>query len=152
MLWTESLFVSFSEGDGVLKTWDSTSFGALGRVMSTPVRLCSLAWSPTYNYLVSTDMEQMLRVWDVTTGDVLAAVSLPDSFTEINVLDFPPDTQPNALVEAWQPVQSVVTKQVLPIWMAAARCGGVQRRISLSLQVTVLSVSRETRLAWNTAH
>jgi len=153
MLWTESLFVSFSEGDGVLKTWDSTSFRRIRtRYEHTGAAVQSLAWSPTYNYLVSTDMEQMLRVWDVTTGDVLAAVSLPDSFTEINVLDFPPDTQPNALVEAWQPVQSVVTKQVLPI--LDGRCALWWSPTTDFFIITGDSViqSQEKRvLAWNTA-
>lgn len=115
MLWTESLFVSFSEGEGVLKTWDASSFQCIRtRYEHTGAAVQSLAWSPTHNYLVSTDTEEMLRVWDVETGDVLAVAPLPDSFTEINVLDFPPDMQPDALIEAGQLVQSVVIEQVFP--------------------------------------
>lgn len=116
MLWTASLFVSFSEDDGVLKTWDSTSFQRIRtRYEHTGAAVQSLAWSPTHNYLVSTDTEEMVRVWDVETGDVLAVMPPPDALTEIYVLDFPPEMQPDALIEAGQLVQSVVTKQVLPI-------------------------------------
>lgn len=116
MLWTESLFVSFSEGDGVLKTWDASRLQRMRtRYEHAGAAVQSLAWSPTHNYLVSTDTEEMLRVWDVETGDVLAVMLPSDTLTEIYVLDLPPDIQPNTMVEAWQPVQSVVTKQALPI-------------------------------------